>query len=330
MAVRAAVPLAHPFDDGSAAVLSRRSPTSRRSLGADADAWVDLMAPFVERATSFFADILRPVRIPRHPLLMARFGLAGPASLRSRCSARSAAPQRGAVRGQCRPLVPAARSRRIRVLRRRAGCRRRTRRLAVRARRLAADRRRARRACAIARLRRSGRRRPVRSLADLPPARAVLFDVTPRQLLRDCRRRALRVATAASCSASATGPASFKVDYALSRPIPGRAASAAGGRTVHVGGTAEEVARSEAAVERWTRSPTRRSCWSRSRASFDDSRAPAGLQTGWAYCHVPHGSDVDMTDRSSGRSNASRRGSATSSWPGTSFAGGAAKPTIPT
>src|SRR5688572_7983234 len=92
------------------------------------------------------------------------------------------------------------------------------------------------------------------------------------------------------------GPAVFKVDWALSTPIPWKNPACARAGTVHVGGTLEEIAASERAA--WTNVPSERPFVLVAQQSlFDDARAPAGKHTGWGYCHVPHGSTIDMTDR---------------------------------
>ena len=135
----------------------------------------------------------------------------------------------------------------------------------------------------------------VASLDELPPARAVLLDVPPQRLgeiaggrLPERDRRQL--------GRSRHGPGIFKVDWALDGPIPWRARECARAATVHLGGTLAEVAASE------------RACWQGQHAArpfvllaqqslFDPTRAPAGQQTAWAYCHVPHGSTEEMTAR---------------------------------
>jgi phytoene dehydrogenase-like protein len=264
----ASVPLAHPLDDGSAALLSRRLADMSETLGPDGQRWVDLMSPFVERQQEFFSDVLRPVRIPRHPLLMARFGMLGlQAAERVQQRFRGEAARAlfaGSAAHSCLPLsapgsasfglvlavaghaldwpCAAGGSQRIvdalAVLARQAGCTIRT-------------------------------STPVRSLADIPPTRATLFDLTPRQVLAIAgdtfsaryRRQLQRFAY---------GPGVFKIDYALSERIPWTAAACGDAATVHVGGTAEEVARSEAAVnagEARARRRPRRSSWWRNRAT---------------------------------------------------------------
>jgi phytoene dehydrogenase-like protein len=135
----------------------------------------------------------------------------------------------------------------------------------------------------------------VRRLKDIPDSRAVLFDLSPRQVaeiagdqlssgyLRQVRRFEY-------------GPGVFKVDWALSQAIPWTNPACARAGTVHVGGTAEELMESEAALGQG-RVADRPFVLVAQQSLFDDSRAPAGKHTGWAYCHVPNGCTVDMTER---------------------------------
>src|SRR5438045_440888 len=137
--------------------------------------------------------------------------------------------------------------------------------------------------------------RRVRTLDELVSARAYLFDVTPRQLderagrrLSDRYRRRLR--------SFRYGPGVFKLDYAIDGPIPWRAKDCLRAGTVHLGGTLDEIAESEAQVARGT--PAERPFILVGQQSlFDPSRAPAGKHTVWAYCHIPNGSTFDMTER---------------------------------
>ena len=135
----------------------------------------------------------------------------------------------------------------------------------------------------------------VRSIDELPPARAVLCDLTPRPLLRiaghrfpDWYRRKLE--------RYRYGMGVFKVDWALDGPIPWRAQECARAGTVHLGGTLEEIARSER--DAWEGRPSERPFILLTQPTlFDPSRAPAGRHVAWAYCHVPHASGVDMLER---------------------------------
>jgi phytoene dehydrogenase-like protein len=138
----------------------------------------------------------------------------------------------------------------------------------------------------------TGRR--VSSLAELEPSRAVLLDTSPRDLLAiagpDLPRRYRRV-----LGRYRYGPGVFKVDYALSAPVPWTAAACRSAGTVHVGGTLAEIAEAEAEVAAG-RHPRRPFVLVAQQSLFDDSRAPQGCHTLWAYCHVPNGSAIDMTD----------------------------------
>jgi phytoene dehydrogenase-like protein len=136
--------------------------------------------------------------------------------------------------------------------------------------------------------------RPVRSLRDLPPSRVVLFDVTPRQLL-DIAGDELPAWYRKRLAGFRYGPGVFKVDWALDGPIPWSAEPCRRAGTVHVGGPYESIAASEA--QSWGGSHTERPFVLVAQQSlFDPTRAPEGQHTGWAYCHVPHGSTIDMTE----------------------------------
>jgi len=133
----------------------------------------------------------------------------------------------------------------------------------------------------------------VRSLSDLPEARALLFDVTPRQLVAICGD-ALPGRYAASLRRFRYGTGIFKLDYALSEPVPWAAGACRRAGTVHVGGTLPEIAAAEAATVAG-RHPERPFVLVGQQSLVDPGRAPAGKHTLWAYCHVPNGSPVDMT-----------------------------------
>ena len=130
--------------------------------------------------------------------------------------------------------------------------------------------------------------------ADIPDARVLLLDVSPRQLLSVCGGR-LPEKTRKSIERFRYGPGVCKVDWALSGAVPWTALGCREAGTVHLGGTFEEVAASEAYVASG-RHPERPYCLIVQPSLVDPSRAPSGSQTLWGYCHVPNGSDVDMTD----------------------------------
>jgi phytoene dehydrogenase-like protein len=133
----------------------------------------------------------------------------------------------------------------------------------------------------------------VKSLADLPPARAILLDVTPRQLLA-IAGESLPPGYRRQLEKYRYGPGVFKIDWALSEPIPWQAAVCRRAGTVHLGPSVEEIALSERLV--WRGEVAKRPYTLVTQQSlFDPTRTPAGQHTGWAYCHVPHGSTLDLT-----------------------------------
>jgi phytoene dehydrogenase-like protein len=136
--------------------------------------------------------------------------------------------------------------------------------------------------------------RPIGSLDELPTARAVLFDVAPRQLLRICGD-ALPSRYRRAAARFRYGPGVFKVDYALSGAVPWSAPTARSAGTVHLGGALEEIVASERAVDRGEQAE-RPFVLVAQQSLIDSTRAPAGAHTLWAYCHVPNGSAVDMTE----------------------------------
>jgi phytoene dehydrogenase-like protein len=292
--VSAPLPLAHPLEDGRAAVLSRSLAETCASLGNDGRPWARMLGPFVERHEDFFSGILRPVRVPRHPWLMARFGLLGLRSsdrvvrrfegdaARALLAGNAAhsclaldAPASAAI-----GLVLAVAGHAVGWPYARGGSQAIADALAARARSCG---------CEIQ------TDVHVRSLADVPEARAVLLDVTPRQL-HAIAADVLPAPYRRHLQRFRYGPAAFKIDYALSGKIPWRSSPCADAATVHVGGRYDEIARSEADANAG-RIPESPFVLVAQQSHFDGTRAPAGRHTGWAYCHVPHGSPVDMTDR---------------------------------
>jgi phytoene dehydrogenase-like protein len=132
-------------------------------------------------------------------------------------------------------------------------------------------------------------------MSDLPPHRAALFDVTPRQLLAIAGDR-LSGRYARQLRRYRYGPGVFKLDVAIDGTVPWRNPELSDAGTVHLGGTLEEIARAEATV-RSGGIPERPFVLIGQQSLFDRTRAPAGRNTVWAYCHVPNGSTMDMTDR---------------------------------
>jgi phytoene dehydrogenase-like protein len=292
--LHAEVALAHPLDDGRAGVLHRSLGQTAAGLGPDGPAWERHVGWVARRWEALASSVLGPLlRVPRHPLTMAGFGLRGllPATTFARAFRTDEA--RGLFGGASahaflplnRPLTtsmglmllasghvagwPVAKGGSQAIVDAMAD-----------------------------QLEALGGRietgRLVRTMADLPPSRAVLFDVTPKQLLDICgddlpsgyRRRLGRFRY---------GPGVFKIDYALSEPVPWTNADCRRAGSLHVGGTVEEVAAAEAEVAAG-RHPDRPFVLVGQQSLADSTRAPAGQHTLWVYCHVPNGSDVDMTD----------------------------------
>ena len=133
----------------------------------------------------------------------------------------------------------------------------------------------------------------VKDLADLPPARVTLLNLTPRQAGSVCGDR-LPAKYAHRLGEYRYGPGVFKLDWALSGPVPWRDPAVGGAATVHLGGTLGEIAHGEAEVAAG-RHPERPYVLAVQPCAADPSRAPKGKHVLWAYCHVPNGSTVDMT-----------------------------------
>ena len=289
-------PLAHPLDDGTAVTLERDLGDAVDELGVDGRAWQTLMEPLVREWPAFAAEILGPiVHLPRSPLLLARFGLFAwaPAELLARTLFKSPrtralfaglaahsflslrSPLSAAIgivlgasahavgwpipQGGAQSITDALAG----VLRTHGG------------------------------VLHSGRR--IESLeGDRFVTDAVtLCDVTPGQLLQLAGQR-LPDGYRRTLQHFQPGPAAYKIDYALSEPIPWRAAACRRASTIHLGGTLEETAHAEAETVRG-RASDRPFVLLTQPTLADPSRAPAGRHIAWAYCHLPHGSAFDAT-----------------------------------
>lgn len=288
--------LAHPLGEERAAVLQRSVSGTAAGLGRDGEAYQRLMSPLVANWEAMAAELLQsPLHLPRHPLQFGRFGRRG---LRSAAGlARSwfaEEPARALFGGLAAhsflPLerMPSAAFGLVLGLLGhavgwplpRGGAGQIAQALAAHLRALGGE---------IATHSR------VEKLEQVPPARAVLLDVTPRQLLR-LAGQALPVSYRRRLEGYRYGPGVFKLDYALARPIPWQAAACARAGTVHLGGSLAEVAAGERAVAEG-KVPERPFVLLAQPSLFDPTRAPAGRHTAWAYCHVPNGSDLDITER---------------------------------
>ncbi len=298
--IHASLELAHPFVEGSAAtvtasVVERSIAMTAQALGEDGRAYEHLMTPLVMDFEKIIAAFLGPLRLPRpdNSMAMARFAL--PALLPAVTMA-----QRTFKTPQARALFAGMAAHAIMPLEHIAttafGLM-----LAMLAHAvgwpLARGGSQSITQAMIGYLQTLGGKveinHEVRSLADIPPARAILMDITPRQLVRIAGDQ-LPAAYRRQLQAYRYGPGVCKVDYALSDPIPWRSADCARSATVHLGGSMEEIARSERAA--WTGHYDDQPYVIAVQPSlFDSTRAPAGKHVAWAYCHVPNGSDMDMT-----------------------------------
>ncbi len=291
--VRPSASVAHPLDDESAVLLRHSIQETMDELGDDAESYRQLVEPFVKHAHSLLGDALGPLGIPRHPLLMLRFGLQAMRSaeglanrfrgdraraLLAGCAGHSVLPLDRSftaaiglmflVTGHVENWPVAA-----------GGSHAITKALASLLESLGG---------------RIETNVDVQSAANLPAAKMWLFDTSPDQL-----------ATIAGPSLPASfvrrlqryryGPGVFKMDWALDRSIPWRDPRCLEASTVHVGGTLEEIASAEAAVWRGEH-PEKPFVLVCQQSEFDSSRAPSGKHTGLAYCHVPANSTVDLTD----------------------------------
>jgi phytoene dehydrogenase-like protein len=288
-------PFAHPFDDGTAIVAERSVDATADSLGAaDGRAYRKLVAPFVARAGDLMTALLGPPGV-RHPLVMARFGRhairsasalahgrfrdARTRAMIAGAAAHSMVPlEYAATAGYALGLIVAAHTAGWPLAR--GGSQQVANALAAYLRSLGGE---------IV----TGTR--VDSLDELPPARAVLCDITPRQFLRIAGAR-LRGRYAHRLARYRYGPGVFKMDWALNAPVPWRARECARAGTLHLGGSFADIADSERAA--WHRRVHDKPYVLLVQPGVcDSSRAPAGKHTLWAYCHVPNGSTEDMTAR---------------------------------
>jgi phytoene dehydrogenase-like protein len=293
--IEPAAPLAHPFDDGTAAVLERSPEAVVHGIGTDESRWRRLFSPLVRDAEPLLEDVLAPLHLPAHPLLLARFG--APAALPTTALARLSfrgEKARGLFAGlAAHSMLPlgrppsAAFGLMLGLLAHsvgwpfpRGGSQRISDALASHLRALGAEIE-------------TGRR--VGSIAELGTARPVLLDVTPRGFLELAGDR-FPVRYRRELERYRYGPGVFKLDWALDGPIPWRAEACGRAATVHLVATLEEIAASEAAAFRGEIAE-RPYVLLAQQSLFDPTRAPAGRHTAWAYCHVPNGSTVDMTER---------------------------------
>jgi phytoene dehydrogenase-like protein len=290
------IPLAHPLVGGRCAVLHRSAEETALGLGADADAYRRWVGALAERWDRLAPMVMGPiVRPPAHPLVMARFGLPAlvPAARFGRrafsteegralfagCAAHAFLPLDHALTTSFAFVLLAA-GNAVGWPVAAGGSQSITDALVSYLKELGGEVR-------------TGER--VTSMMQLPSSRAVLFDLGPSQVATIADEH-LPARYRERLASFRHGPAAFKIDYALSGPVPWTHEAARRAGTVHVGGTAQEVAASEAATSAG-RHAERPYVLVAQQSLVDPSRAPAGQHTLWTYCHVPNGSTFDMTDR---------------------------------
>jgi phytoene dehydrogenase-like protein len=295
--IHGSAPLAHPLDDGSTVMLERDLHDAEAGLGSDGRAWRKAVEPLVKHWPQFAHDALGPItRIPHHPFLMARFGTyAFQPALRLGKSHFAGERARALFAGlaahsflsldqplsSAAGLVLGAAAHAVGWPIARGGSQAITDALAGHLRELGGEIHTGRRIAALNELDAEGA--------------LVLCDVTPRQLVSIAAEN-LHGRYRKSLERFRYGPGAFKIDYALSDPIPWRAKECSRAISVHLGGTMEEIALSEYAATHGEIAPHPFVLVAQP-SLFDATRAPEGKHVAWVYCHVPNGSAVDMTSR---------------------------------
>jgi phytoene dehydrogenase-like protein len=294
--IHSPAPLAHPLDDGTAVVLERNLSDAEATLGVDGKAWRRLVGPFVEHWQEFAPEILQPVHLfSRHPWLMARFGMS---AFRSAESLAASAFRDQRTRALFAGMAAHSFLRLGDSLSGAFGIL-----LAVSAHAVGwpipqgGSQSITNALCGhLAKL--GGKVTASTRIENVEALRrydVTLCDVTPKQLVRIAGGR-LSNEYRQRLEKYRYGPGAFKVDYALSQPIPWKAKECERAATIHLGGSFAEIAASEKAMA--TGQPPERPFMILAQPSlFDPSRAPSGKHTVWAYCHVPNRSRFDMLPR---------------------------------
>lgn len=287
-------PLAHPLDGGRAILIERSIEATAAGLGPDGEAYAQLMSPLVRQHEILTRAFVGPLRPSRHLVILARFGISAIRSATSLAQARfkedgtraafagmaahSMLPPNHAGTGAF-ALMLAMMAHAYGWPLARGGSRRITEVLAAQLRALGGQ---------------VETGTWVETIDSLASARTALFDVAPRSLVTIAGSR-FPAGFQKSLERYRYGPGVFKVDWALDGPIPWRAPACARAGTVHLAGASGELAAAETAVARGEVA-TQPFVILAQQSLFDPTRSPAGKHTGWAYCHVPNGSAVDMTE----------------------------------
>ncbi len=284
---------AHPFDTGRAAILKSSPEETAALLGEDKDRYLKLMKPVLEAWPLIARDVLGPLSIPRHPLLMAQFGLKALSAATQLSKRFTTTEARGLWAGMAahsiQPLTHLTTSAIGLVLM--AAGHLKGWPIAKGGSQSIAN------ALASYFISLGGKIETgfaVHSLQQLPASRAVLFDITPQQLLRIAGHR-FSPLYKWQLQKYRYGMGVFKVDWALDAPIPFTNPGCRAAGTVHIGNTLEEITASEQLT--WNGAhPEKPFVLLAQQSLFDPSRAPEGKHTAWAYCHVPNGSVKNMTE----------------------------------
>ena len=286
---------AHPLDDGTAACLKQSIEDTAKGLDGDAEAYRRLIGPLAANADALMADLVGPLRLPRHPRLAMRFGWPGLKSGRGFAEAYfRGEPARALWAGLAAHAVlplewrPGAAIALMLAIAGHAhgwplakgGAQNLSNALAAHFQSLGGT---------------IETGHWIKTIEDLPPAKAILLDVSPRQAVALAGHRWPK-RYVQGLTRYRHGPGVFKVDWALAGPIPWTAPECRTSGTVHLGGKLEEVADMERAAFE-DRHVERPFVLLVQPSLFDPSRAPAGQHTAWGYCHVPNGSTEDMTER---------------------------------
>lgn len=290
--INPAIAAAHPFDGGTSAVLHKSVEETARLLGEDKASYLKLLKPLVTSWPKIINDVLAPLHFPKHPVDMASFGLNALTSASYLVKKFRGKEARGLWAGMAahsiQPLsnittsaiglallasghtggwpIPRGGSMKIAE------------------------------ALASYFISIGGKIQTnfyVRSLKQLPSSHAVLFDITPKQLLQ-IAGHTFSPLYKWQLERYQYGMGVFKIDWALAEPIPFAAIDCRDAGTIHLGNTFEEIAASEQLTSEG-KHPEYPFVLLAQQSLFDGSRAPAGKHTAWAYCHVPNGSQVDMT-----------------------------------
>lgn len=288
-------PLAHPLDDGPAVILHRDIDQTAAELRDDQKAYLNLFKPFIEKWDDLAPDLLSPLNhLPSHPFLLARFGFKALQSAHGLAESQFSAPRAKALFGglAAHSILPLDKwstsaiglvlgiiAHKIGWPMPRGGSHSITQALAKYFESIGGQ---------------IETKADILTLRELPQSKIILFGNTPKQILRIAGKE-LPDSYAHKLRSYKYGAGTFKIDIALDGPIPWRDGRIGQAGTVHIGGTLQEMIKSEQMIGRG-KHPDRPYVLLTQQSMFDKTRAPEGKHTVWAYCHVPNGSTLDMTE----------------------------------